>query len=138
MTRWSKRRRLFAALRRSPLLIAVLAAQTGCALAPPPSSESLQEQALPTTPLPPQWTAGEPVAGVVEDDWLSTFADPQLEALVAEAIEQARVLNATQIGTEHLLLALLKETGSVAYNALKALGCTFDAIHQDVLKQTAA
>ena len=59
---------------------------SACALAPPPSSEDLRPQVLPTTPLPPQWTAGHPGAGNVESNWLATFGDPHLEELVAEAV----------------------------------------------------
>ncbi|HSC05494.1 MAG TPA: efflux transporter outer membrane subunit [Steroidobacteraceae bacterium] len=66
--------------------LAACALLTGCSLAPPPDSEELRERVLPTTPLPAQWTAGHPDAGSVENNWLATFGDPQLEELVAEAV----------------------------------------------------
>jgi outer membrane protein, multidrug efflux system len=69
-----------------PLRLVACAFLAGCALAPPPSSEDLRSQVLPTTPLPPQWTAGHSGTGNVENNWLATFSDPKLEELVAEAI----------------------------------------------------
>ena len=68
----------------SSLLVAVIA---GCALEPVPTSEDLRPEVFPDTPVPGQWTGGRPAPGQVQDDWLATFADPQLEALVKEALE---------------------------------------------------
>src|SRR5262245_55800043 len=61
----------------------------GCIfLKDPPSSEELGTQVLPEkTPLPAGWTAKGAGAGQVENGWLATFADPQLDAMVAEALE---------------------------------------------------
>ena len=69
-----------------PLRLVACALLSGCVLAPPPSSEELQTKALPTTPLPDQWTAGQAGVGSVENNWLATFGDPHLEELVAEAV----------------------------------------------------
>ena len=44
----------------------------------------------------------------------------------------ARELEQDYIGTEHILLGLLHEEGSVAFAALKAAGLTFDAVMQRV------
>ena len=68
----------------SSLLVAVIA---GCALEPVPTSEDLRPEVFPEATVPGQWTGGRPAPGVVQDDWLATFADPQLEALVKEALE---------------------------------------------------
>jgi NodT family efflux transporter outer membrane factor (OMF) lipoprotein len=76
----------FTIIARRLVWLVACAFLAACALAPPPSSEDLRPQVLPTTPLPPQWTAGHPGAGNVESNWLATFSDPQLEELVAEAI----------------------------------------------------
>lgn len=65
--------------------LAISLALNGCATLPPPSREEIQEQALPNAELPPGWKAGAQ-AGAVGDGWLATFGDPQLEALVAEAL----------------------------------------------------
>jgi NodT family efflux transporter outer membrane factor (OMF) lipoprotein len=69
-----------------PLRLVACALLSGCALAPPPSSEELHAQALPTTPIPDQWTAGHAGVGSVRNNWLATFDDPRLEGLVAEAV----------------------------------------------------
>ncbi|HEY9197980.1 MAG TPA: efflux transporter outer membrane subunit [Gammaproteobacteria bacterium] len=78
--------------RNLPLLSLVIAAALGaggCALKPVPSSE-LRRQALEHVTPPAAWNAmtaaAHAVPGPVRNDWLAGFADPQLEALVAEAI----------------------------------------------------
>jgi multidrug efflux system outer membrane protein len=58
----------------------------GCALAPPPDAQELRQGALPKTELPPNWTGGPAGPGPVAHGWLALFQDPQLEALVAEAM----------------------------------------------------
>jgi outer membrane protein, multidrug efflux system len=57
----------------------------GCALKPVPSTE-LRQQALEHVTPPPQWTVSGVAAGAAREGWLASFADPQLETLVAEAI----------------------------------------------------
>jgi ATP-dependent Clp protease ATP-binding subunit ClpC len=47
---------------------------------------------------------------------------PHFKNVMARAIEAAQQLDSKEVCTEHLLLALLKEEGSVAYNTLKKLG----------------
>ena len=64
------------------LLGAVL---SGC-LSDLPSQQEVLTQALPEgTALPPAWAASA-TPGDVAPDWLATFDDPELHALVAEAI----------------------------------------------------
>ena len=120
MRQRAKRGLRSAGLRRSPPCIAVLAVLSGCVLAPPPSSEDLQEQALPTTPLPTQWTAGPHAPGAVEDDWLATFADPHLEALVAEAVEHNADLAIAAARVEQAA-AYVRVAGGTLYPAVDAL-----------------
>src|SRR5262249_49691320 len=58
----------------------------GCALKAPPTHTDVIEQALPkSTRIPPAWRA-EPGGGEVTNDWLKSFDDPTLDAIVAEAI----------------------------------------------------
>jgi multidrug efflux system outer membrane protein len=57
----------------------------GCALKPVPS-EALRQQALEHVTLPTRWSTAQAVPGTVHNDWLASFADPQLEALVNEAL----------------------------------------------------
>jgi multidrug efflux system outer membrane protein len=63
---------------------------TGCAtkLQEAPSQEQVLGDALPeTTEIRPGWAAPAEDSGQVDDDWLATFNDPQLDALVAEALD---------------------------------------------------
>lgn len=58
----------------------------GCALKPIPEHGEVVAQALPpTTQLPPAWRAGASAAPVPAA-WVATFRDPQLDAIVAEAM----------------------------------------------------
>ena len=61
---------------------------------------------------------------------------PHFKNVVATAIEQCQQLEAKELCTEHLLLALLKERGSVANKALKNVGLTFEDARADVLELT--
>jgi len=70
---------------RAGLSIMVIAL-AGCALKPQPAHEDTVGQALPaSTKIPAGWNAAV-VEGDVLDDWLKTFNDPALSALVQEAI----------------------------------------------------
>jgi NodT family efflux transporter outer membrane factor (OMF) lipoprotein len=67
----------------------MLAAATllaGCALQPPPKPDEIRAQALPHVQVPPAWAAPVGTPGVVRDNWLATFGDPQLDALIREAL----------------------------------------------------
>ncbi len=68
------------------LAAAMAAAVAGCALKSPPSTQELQQQALPHTTVPAAWKAagGEPLP--VADRWLASFDDPALIVLVDEAL----------------------------------------------------
>ena len=61
------------------------------------------------------------------------FTEPARRAVV-DAQEQARDLRHGYIGTEHLLLALLREPSSVARRALDRLGVERDAVRSDVVR----
>jgi NodT family efflux transporter outer membrane factor (OMF) lipoprotein len=71
------------ALRLAP--VTVLA---GCiTLAKPPDTGELSKDVLPDGTSPPAgWSAGGATEGSVEAGWLATFADPELDELVKEAI----------------------------------------------------
>jgi NodT family efflux transporter outer membrane factor (OMF) lipoprotein len=67
-------------------LCVLVAALAGCRLAKPPSHTEVLAGALPkTTTIPPQF-ASPATPGDVAGDWLQTFNDPRLNAIVAEAI----------------------------------------------------
>lgn len=69
----------------------VVAAMVGlslcsCALHHPPAHPAIVDQALPrATPLPPAWRSS-PNSPNVDDDWLKSFHDKELESLVSEAL----------------------------------------------------
>ncbi len=69
------------------LLVAVLF--VGCAVKQPPQVGEIVEDALPpTTEVAAGWTAPAGDTGKVDDGWMETFEDPELDALVAEAISK--------------------------------------------------
>ena len=70
---------------RTIALFASLAV-TACALAPQPPRDDVTKQALPNVRPPAQWAAPGAAVGGVADNWLATFRDPQLDALVIEAV----------------------------------------------------
>lgn len=59
---------------------------------------------------------------------------PHFKNVIAQAIKQCQKLEMDKVCTEHLLLALLTERGSVAYKALKNLGLTYDDAYRDVVE----
>jgi NodT family efflux transporter outer membrane factor (OMF) lipoprotein len=72
-------RRVIAAL----FLAAVLG---GCTLKLPPSTRELQKEALPNTAVPASFKSADGAPAAAADRWLTTFNDPALSALVAEAL----------------------------------------------------
>ena len=64
----------------------------------------------------------------MEDTWVfgRLPGSPHYRNVISKAIEEARRLGSSEIGTEHVLLALMREKGSVAHNALKVLGVSFE------------
>ena len=62
---------------------AVIAA--GCVSAPP-APEDIRKQALGEVKLDGAWKAGATTEGTVQDNWLATFGDSTLDALVREAL----------------------------------------------------
>jgi len=69
------------------LLIPCAALLVGCSLKPPPETAATVQEALPpTTEIPSGWTGPVEDSGYVDDGWLADFENPELDALVAEAI----------------------------------------------------
>lgn len=95
--------------RNTTLALAVLALLSGCALQAPPKPEEYRVEALGGVHLPAKWTAAGEVAGPITGSWLSTFADPRLDALVAEAMANnpdLRVAAArVEVASEYVKLA---------------------------------
>jgi ATP-dependent Clp protease ATP-binding subunit ClpC len=59
------------------------------------------------------------------------FTDRALRVVVL-AQEEARMLNHDDIGTEHILLGLIREGEGVAAKALQGLGISLDAVREQV------
>jgi ATP-dependent Clp protease ATP-binding subunit ClpA len=59
---------------------------------------------------------------------------PHFRNVMATAIEQARLLESKEVCTEHLLLALLKEKGSVASTALRNLKLRYTGVRAEIVR----
>ncbi|MBN1341877.1 MAG: ATP-dependent Clp protease ATP-binding subunit [Phycisphaerae bacterium] len=58
---------------------------------------------------------------------------PRAKKVIEYAIEEARNLNHNYVGTEHLLLGLLRERDGVAAQVLQNLGLKLDEVREEVL-----
>lgn len=58
---------------------------------------------------------------------------PRTKVVLGHAVEEARNLNHNYIGTEHLLLGLLREREGAAAQVLVHLGLKFEAVREEVL-----
>src|SRR5580692_8245422 len=82
---------------------------SACAVKKPPSTSQAIKDSLPaTTTVPQSWTSSGTSSAPVETGWLKTFNDPQMEAIVAEALKNnldlqaaaTRIVVAANIVTE--------------------------------------
>ncbi|MCW7538547.1 efflux transporter outer membrane subunit [Aquabacterium sp. A7-Y] len=67
-------------------LAAAASLVAGCAMRTPPSPQAFRQQSVGHLGLASPWRSGELPTEAVQDNWLSTFGDVQLDALVAEAL----------------------------------------------------
>jgi ATP-dependent Clp protease ATP-binding subunit ClpC len=76
----------------------------------------------------------------MEDTWVfgRLPGTPHFRNVVATAIEQAQQLESKEVCSEHLLLALLREKGSVACTALKNLQLNYADVREDVLRMASS
>jgi len=74
----------------------------------------------------------------MEDTWVfgRLPGTPHFRNVIAHAIELASSMKSREVCSEHLLLALMKEPGSVAFATLKNLECSFDELQAEVVQQT--
>lgn len=75
----------------------------------------------------------------MEDTWVfgNLPGSPHLKSAVAEAIALAQQLESKDVCTEHLILAMLKEKGSVAERALHAFGMAFANAREKAIELSA-
>jgi ATP-dependent Clp protease ATP-binding subunit ClpC len=57
---------------------------------------------------------------------------PRAKRVIELAVDEARRLNSNYIGSEHLLLGLLRESGGVACSVLESLGITLERTRDEV------
>ncbi len=81
----------------------------------------------------------ELIESSMEETWVfgRLPGSPHYRNVVATAIEQAQQLESREVCSEHLLLALLKEKGSVAQSALDKLGIKHVDIRRAVAEAAA-
>ena len=61
--------------------------------------------------------------------------NPHAKKIIEVASQEARALDHTYIGTEHLLLGLLREGDGVAGNVLKGLGVKLETTRDEILTE---
>jgi outer membrane protein, multidrug efflux system len=105
---------------RSILPVAVAAAVAGCALKSPPERDELAQHSLPNFKIPAGWAAQANTLGPVGERWLATFNDPQLEALVQEALAYNPDLQAAAARVEQAA-AYVKLAGAMLYPQVSLL-----------------
>ena len=75
---------------RTTLALGICATLLLCACAvkkPPSTTETVKNSLPPATKVPDQWTSQGTSPAPVETGWLKSFNDPQMDAVVAEAIQ---------------------------------------------------
>lgn len=76
------------------------------------------------------------MSDVVEIEPLRGETSPKLEALLLAAAEEAGKMQLKETGTEHMLLAILKDTSCVAYKILLASGAPIQKLYTDIVLTT--
>jgi NodT family efflux transporter outer membrane factor (OMF) lipoprotein len=99
---------------RTYVAIGLACALSACALAPPPPREDVRKDALPNVTLPASYATPSAKSGPIDQAWLASFHDPELEALVREAIAYNADLRVAQARVEQAA-AYVKVSGSTLY-----------------------
>lgn len=75
-----------------------------------------------------------------EDTWVfgRLPGSPHFRNVMALAIDEATQMEAKEIGSEHLLLGLLREKGSTAQRVLAKAGLSLNNCREEVLKHSSA
>ncbi|MFY2556067.1 efflux transporter outer membrane subunit [Corallococcus terminator] len=89
---WERRR--WGWLRAGAVLV-IGGGVAGCPTRAPPRGQEVIQQALPHTALATAWTSPGAPEGGIQDGWLATFQDEQLQALVTEALSRNPDLRST-------------------------------------------
>ncbi len=76
-----------------------------CATVQPPEAEETLAEVLPAaTEIPAEFQIDEVDTGEVDDGWIATFGDAQLDALVEEAITNNLNLRAAELQPARLIV----------------------------------
>jgi NodT family efflux transporter outer membrane factor (OMF) lipoprotein len=102
------------------LMTPVALAIAGCALQPPPAPRDIQAQSMQNLRTPPKWAAAGGIEGSVADAWLASYNDPQLDALVREALVYNADLQVAA-GRIEQAAAYAKLAGATLYPAVDLL-----------------
>ena len=76
------------------------------------------------------------MSDVVEMEPSRGETSPKLETLLLAAAEEAGKMQLKETGTEHMLLAILKDTSCVAYKILLASGAPIQKLYTDIILTT--
>ena len=98
----------------------MLCVATGCALKSPPKREDLARDATPNLKVPDGWAELGAPAGGVADGWLGSFHDPQLDAVVREALAHNPDLRVAAARVEQAA-GYVKLAGATLYPQVNAL-----------------
>lgn len=61
-------------------------------------------------------------------------SSPRIQKLVTFSVDEAKSFGNNYVGTEHLLLGLLREENGAAYNVLTSLGIEIGSLRQEIMK----
>jgi len=101
---------------------AMLALAMGCAVKQPPPPATLLPSILPaTTTVPADWKSTAGTAGAIVTEWVDTFGDPQLEALVDEGLRNNLDLYAAAARID-VAAALVIQARALLYPHLAIVG----------------
>lgn len=102
------------------LLTPIAMAVAGCALQSPPAPKDIQAQSMQNVKAPAKWVSPGGVDGTVADAWLASYNDPQLDALVREALAYNSDLQIAA-GRIEQAAAYAKLAGATLYPAVDLL-----------------
>ena len=74
-------------------------------------------------------TIGRGTSGTPSEITLS----PRTKRVIEFAIDEARTLGHSHVGTEHLLLGIVRDAKSIATEALESLGVSLEQLHENVI-----
>lgn len=105
----------------------------GLSAAPGTASQVLKDNTLDKESLEYEIKAYCGVADTVLLDNTHCETSPKLETLLMQSSEEADKAEAERVGTEHMLLAILKDISCVAYKILLATEANIQKVYMDVI-----